>query len=119
MQIVNLPKRIETGLISGSDQTVRSRRSCNSWFGKFDNFLKMHQCPAICMVAYWAPYYSMAIFHQLTIPMFFVQIAFEMTKTFRYAPVTFVTGALYFTPVRLSVCPSVAVRKSLYNQLLL
>ena len=30
--VVNLPERIETGIITGSDQTVRAVHSCNSWF---------------------------------------------------------------------------------------
>ena len=30
--VVNLPERTESGLIAGSNQTVRAVHSCNSWF---------------------------------------------------------------------------------------
>ena len=31
LQVVNLPERTETDLITGSDKTVRAVHSCNDW----------------------------------------------------------------------------------------
>ena len=41
-EVVNLPERTKSGLITGSDHTVRAVHSCNSWFLRNINVKPYH-----------------------------------------------------------------------------